>query len=242
VATEYHRFRPRTPHHLLDWLLPPDAGTVIDLAAGTGALTELVAPRVGCAVAVEPDPGMRAVLHAAVPEAYVVAGSAEHLPLAAEVADALVVSSAWHWFDTERAAAEIGRVLRDGGRLAVVGNSLDHEIDWVARLRRPTHGGTQKPSAARVEIPPGAPFGPLERTDLRWTWRLTRDELLGLLATYSRVIVAGVAEQQALRAHALAVLEAQPETRGKAVLEVPMRTWAARATRATRATRGNRPA
>ena len=90
---------------MLDWLVPPGAEKVVDLAAGTGALTELLVARVPEVTAVEPDPAMRAVLADAAPGATVVEGTAEAIPLGDEDADAVFVSSAWHWFDPVRAGA-----------------------------------------------------------------------------------------------------------------------------------------
>ena len=49
-------------------------------------------------------------------------------------ADGVFVSSAWHWLDPERAVPEIGRVLRDGGRLGVIWTSRDRDVDWVRDL------------------------------------------------------------------------------------------------------------
>jgi ubiquinone/menaquinone biosynthesis C-methylase UbiE len=68
---------------------------------------------------------MRAQLEAAVPGAEVVAGSAEQLPVPDGSVDAVVAASAFHWFDTERALAEIHRALVPGGALGTVGNGRD---------------------------------------------------------------------------------------------------------------------
>jgi ubiquinone/menaquinone biosynthesis C-methylase UbiE len=76
-------------------------------------------------IAVEPLPEMRARLEGAVPEAEVLAGSAEQLPLPDASVDAVVAASAFHWFETERALTEIHRVLVPGGALATVGNGRD---------------------------------------------------------------------------------------------------------------------
>jgi ubiquinone/menaquinone biosynthesis C-methylase UbiE len=68
---------------------------------------------------------MRARLEAVVPDAEVLAGTAEQLPLPDASVDAVVAASAFHWFETERALAEIHRVLVPGGALATVGNGRD---------------------------------------------------------------------------------------------------------------------
>src|SRR3712207_6985295 len=49
-------------------------------------------------------------------------GTAEAIPLVDDAVDAVFVAEAWHWFDPEPAVAEIRRVLRPGGRLAVLYN------------------------------------------------------------------------------------------------------------------------
>ncbi len=63
-------------------------------------------------------------------------GTAERLPLDDASVDAVVAGAAFHWFDQERALVEIGRVLRPGGTLALLGNSLDHAVAWQAELRQ----------------------------------------------------------------------------------------------------------
>ena len=67
---------------------------IIDLAAGTGKLTEALAAREERydILAVEPHDGMRDVLAAkALPRVKVVAGTAEAIPCADEAVDAVVV-------------------------------------------------------------------------------------------------------------------------------------------------------
>lgn len=230
VAAAYHRFRPRTPDEMVRWLLPADAAVVADLAAGTGALSEVLAPHVARVLAVEPDPGMRAVLRGVAANVSPVGGTAESIPLAADSVDAVLVSSAWHWFDPVRASAEIARVVRAGGRLALVGNSFDPDVEWVMALRRPIAGQGARPSAARPELPPGAPFTDLETTTIRWTWPMSREELLGLLGTYSRVIVASPEQRAAMTEHVTRVLDDEPTTRDRDTVPVPMRSWGTRVT------------
>jgi SAM-dependent methyltransferase len=65
---------------------------------------------------------MRALIPAAI-EA--VDGTAEAIPLADAAADAVTVAQAFHWFRADEALAEIHRVLRPGGRLAILRNERD---------------------------------------------------------------------------------------------------------------------
>jgi len=98
---------------------------VVDVAAGTGKLTRLLVPTGARVVAVEPLAEMRAQLERAVPEAEALEGAAEALPLADSSADAVTVAAAFHWFRRDEALAEFARVLRPGGRLAIVYNLRD---------------------------------------------------------------------------------------------------------------------
>jgi SAM-dependent methyltransferase len=118
LAETYHRVRPAYSQTLLDQAqhaLELEAGArVLDLAAGTGRLTEELRRRFADVVAVEPDERMRAVHDGAL------AGSAEAIPLGEASVDAVFVGEAFHWFDPAAAISELARVLRPGGGLAIV--------------------------------------------------------------------------------------------------------------------------
>jgi SAM-dependent methyltransferase len=125
AAEEYERTRPDYPAALLD-VLPLGAGAeVLDLGAGTGKLTRVLAQRYPHVIAVEPLDGMRAILERVVPAAESKAGSAEALPLADASVDAVFAGQAFHWFANDEAVAEIARVLRPGGVLGLVWNGPD---------------------------------------------------------------------------------------------------------------------
>jgi len=105
---------------------------VLDLAAGTGKLTRLLTATGAEVVAVEPVPGMREQLAAAVPGVEVLDGTAEAIPLPDGSVDAVTVAQAFHWFRLDAAFAEIARVLRPGGALAILFNERDARTPWVA--------------------------------------------------------------------------------------------------------------
>ena len=106
-------------------------GEVCDLAAGTGILTRLLEPFGADLIAVEPVASMREQLVSRSPDLPAIAALAESLPFAGASLDALTVAQAFHWFDAERALAEFGRVLRVGGRFALLWNARDRSRDWV---------------------------------------------------------------------------------------------------------------
>ncbi|MDP8910640.1 MAG: methyltransferase domain-containing protein [Actinomycetota bacterium] len=125
----YERGRPGYPADALAWLtaeLGLRAGrTVVDLGAGTGKLTRLLVSTAASVLAVEPGDAMRAQLVASVPGATALNGSAEAIPLPAESVDAITVAQAFHWFRPGPAIAEMHRVLRPGGGVAILWNTRD---------------------------------------------------------------------------------------------------------------------
>jgi SAM-dependent methyltransferase len=135
-ADVYERARPTYPEEALAALdaelgLGPGRD-VLDLAAGTGKLTRLLVARGANVTAVEPVPAMAAQLAAAVPGVTLLDGTAEAIPLVDRSVDVVTVGQAFHWFDAPVALAEIARVLRPGGGLALIWNNRDSSVDWVA--------------------------------------------------------------------------------------------------------------
>ena len=130
-AEAYAVGRPSYPVEALRWVVPDGATRVLDVGAGTGRLTEGLLALGLEVVAVEPLAEMRAFIS---PDAQVLAGSAEHLPVDDATVDAVFAGQAFHWFDGPRAVAEISRVLRPGGRVGLLWNLLDDEDPWTSSL------------------------------------------------------------------------------------------------------------
>jgi SAM-dependent methyltransferase len=214
VASHYERYRPGPPMAAVDWMVPAGARTVVDLGAGTGALTRLLVGRVPDVVAVEPDDRMRAVLTEAVPSARAVAGRGESMPLPDASADAVIASSSWHWMDVVPALTEVARVLVPRGVLGAVWSGPDPESPLIAdaasamtALGMAGEGGDATADGAAgtagvaqmvndsvadrqtLVIPPGVPFEQPESTEITWDQALTADDLVGLLGTLSVVIL-----------------------------------------------------
>jgi ubiquinone/menaquinone biosynthesis C-methylase UbiE len=142
-AEAYERGRPSYPDEAIAYVaralrLGPGK-RVLDLAAGTGKMTRLLVPTGVDLVAVEPVAGMRTAFAAAVPGVEILDGTAEALPLPDRSVDAVVVAQAFHWFDQRQALAEIDRVLKPGGGVALVWNRRDESVPWVADMSRIIH-------------------------------------------------------------------------------------------------------
>jgi len=102
-----------------------DANTaVVDLAAGTGKLTRLLAPIIRV-TAVEPVTAMSAILARQLPDIPIFEGTANAIPVSDGYADAITVAQAFHWFATTTALKEMHRVLRPHGRLGLMWNARD---------------------------------------------------------------------------------------------------------------------
>lgn len=119
---DYERGRPGYPDQVVDLAELEQSATALELAAGTGKFTRQLASRIAHVVAVEPDTGMRRLLGAGCSGVETIGGTAEQIPLADDVVDAVFVAQAFHWFDNEAALTEIARVLRPGGALVVMWN------------------------------------------------------------------------------------------------------------------------
>jgi SAM-dependent methyltransferase len=139
-AEAYERGRPSYPADSVQWLVDGlgigPGKRVLDLAAGTGKFTRLLVPTGAELVAVEPVAGMRDQFATGLPHIEMLDGTAEHLPFPDGSFDAVTVAQAFHWFDLATAAAEIRRVLVDGGGLALIWNERDTSVEWVAELSR----------------------------------------------------------------------------------------------------------
>jgi ubiquinone/menaquinone biosynthesis C-methylase UbiE len=134
VAEVYERARPIYPDDAVRWLAGTGPHDVVDLGAGTGKLTRSLVALGHRVTAVEPSVEMLEQLRSAVPDAVAVEGSAESIPLAEASADVVTAAQAFHWFDQLVALREIARVLRPGGRIALVWNARDDRVEWVAEL------------------------------------------------------------------------------------------------------------
>jgi SAM-dependent methyltransferase len=194
MATEYERGRPGWPADAIAALIERwDARTVLDLAAGTGKLTAVLAEHADHVVAVEPVDGMRRVLEARLPGVRALSGTAEAIPLADASVDAAFVGEAFHWFDLPRAVVELARVLRPDGRLAVLFNFVQGEdVPWhdeVAAILEPHRravGGSRRANVPwREVLDSDGRFGPLRDETTEHEQATDRESVVAMIASFS---------------------------------------------------------
>jgi ubiquinone/menaquinone biosynthesis C-methylase UbiE len=241
VAEDYDRLRPALAEAAVDWLIPPGCRVAVDLAAGSGLLTRALIARVPEVIAVEPDDRMRAVLSARSPDVRALSGYGESIPLPDASADAVFVSSAWHWMDEARAVPEIARVLRPGGRFGVIWTTRDRTEDseWMYELeafRRPGDVSERQKDTSRrmshhaVTLPDDGSFGDLATESFAYVAQMAVDDLVAQLGTYSQVITASQVERQFWMDRARTIIAR--EAPGQDTIDVPIRSWCWRADRA----------
>jgi SAM-dependent methyltransferase len=233
VATAYDRFRPRYPREAVRWALDPLASParVVDLGAGTGILSRAVLDLGHHVVPVEPDPSMRAQLVVATPGTSALAGSAESMPLPDGGADAVLVGQAYHWFDKERAHAEIARVLRPEGTFAAIWNIRDDSVDWVAELGRIAHMGDSAGALKEDLTDFGPAFGVVELGEFGQHTTVTPDDVVGMIRTRSYYLTAGRRGQEQVDRELRDLFASHPDLAGREAVELPYRTFVFRARR-----------
>lgn len=229
-AERYERGRPEAPPEALEALqrsleITPRS-TVLELGAGTGKLSRLLAPRSGRYVAVEPVPAMREQFRRTVPDVPLVAGLAEMIPAQEHSVDAIVAAQAFHWFDIPRTVAEMHRVLRPGGTVGLLWNVRNESVDWVRRVtdvmdRYDARGPRYRSGAWRAAWDRTSGFAPLEKQAFPFVQRLDREAVLDRFTSVS-FIASLDAERYAEAVAALrSLLDNHPQTAGRAEVELP---------------------
>lgn len=193
AVEDYLRGRPGWPLEAVDVVGVAPESRVLDLAAGTGKLTEALAGRFASVVAVEPDAAMRAANR----WGEVVAGTAEAIPLENASVDAVFVAEAFHWFCDPPVLREIERVLRPRGTLALLWNRPRKSLEELSGVRelmerlRDEAGVSSKShrfySGAFKEVFAGSGFGPLQEAAFEHEQELDREGLVAYLMSQSQV-------------------------------------------------------
>jgi SAM-dependent methyltransferase len=165
---------------------------------------------------------MRAVLVRRSPDVHTMKGVAEALPVEDATFDAVVVSSAWHWFEQPAATDEMARVLRDDGSLFVMWNGFSRNVAWLApliALRESPDDTGKRPRGWAADFGIEGDFDIESQVELDWMWTRSVDELVALFGTYSGAIIRTDEQRREMETELRARLDAVA-VRG--VLEIPM--------------------
>jgi SAM-dependent methyltransferase len=216
VAELYDEARPHYPDELydaVDAVHPIDGADVLDLAAGTGIATRALHSRGARVVALDPGEPMVRRLRAMSPAVPGVVGQAEQIPFSNNSFDLVTCATAWHWLDVADTLAELRRVLRQDGHLALwwANNRWNDGVDWedaqsLVYQRWQTERGSRPPAEAYAGVLPRDAAADLRErgldvvveTELFWTRERSRSDHLRVIATHSDVIALGDRRQQFL--------------------------------------------
>lgn len=227
AGEEYERYRPGFPAAAVELFLSGPVDAILDLGAGTGKLTRELTGFADEVIAVDPSEPMLDQLRRVTPTADVRVGTAERIPVADGGVDVVTVAQAFHWFDEEVASAEIRRVLRPGGTLALLWNTPDATCAWDVACGRIAHpareGGVPDQSGdPAIDDLPG--FEPVRSAWVRWSEDLAREDYLHRWETVSAMLIATESERSERLERMEAVLDAAPDTAGRDILHLPVAT------------------
>jgi len=222
-AGAYERARPAYPPEAVAYLaarlrIGPSA-RVIDLGAGTGKLTVMLASSGAELYALEPIEQMRARFEAA-GAVRIVAGAAEAIPFADATFHAVVAAQAFHWFDGPRALTEIHRVLRRGGGLGLVWNVRDRESAWVEALSRivDAHGDAirrHETGEWRSSFVGRSDFSEIEQAEFPNVQEVDEAQVLDRVASTSFIAMLGDDQKASVLEQARELVRSHPDTRGR---------------------------
>lgn len=220
AAAAYEAARPGYPDEALA-LLRDEVGIqpgcrVLDLAAGTGKLTRRLVELEADLVAVEPVTAMRTQLQAVLPDVEVLDGMGEAIPVPDASVEVVTVAQAFHWFDAPAALEEIARVLRPGGRLALLWNERDERVAWVDEMSRIIHWHERTVSRyqhvdwAAIVAAPGR-FTPLQERTVEWVQPMTRELLADRVRSISYIAAMPTAPRERLAAEVVGLVARKEE-------------------------------
>lgn len=194
-ALEYAQFRPGYPAQLFDYLFDKckNFECAWDCATGNGQIAAMLAERFR---QVEASDISENQLNNAIqlPNIHYQLSRAETPEFPDNMFDLITVGQAAHWFDFEKFYAEVNRVLKPGGLIALVGYNLlkvdEPTESMIGHLYNNTLFGCwdverDHVEAAYATIP--FPFEEIHFPEMASTYEWTVDQLLGYLGTWSAV-------------------------------------------------------
>ncbi|HET9708034.1 MAG TPA: class I SAM-dependent methyltransferase [Gemmatimonadales bacterium] len=195
IASAYAAHRPTYPHAIVDYLADqvPRRDVAWDAGCGSGQLSTLLADRFARVIATDPSADQIAQARAHEGVEYRQA-SAESCGLEAGSVDLAVAAQAAHWFDLPRYYAEVRRVVRPGGLVALLAYGvvhLDRDLNTIVdRFYWQTLAGFWPQERKIVEegyrsLPFPFPEFQAPAFAMTATWSLA--QLLGYVRTWSAV-------------------------------------------------------
>lgn len=173
---------------------------VADIGAGTGKLTRAMLELGAQVNAVEPARAMREqfeTILAGFSDWNLYEGAAENTGLPNHCVDVVTYAQCWHWLDPAKACAEAARILKPGGRLAIIFNQIDVTEHWAHRLTRIMRSG----DIQRPDKPPklSSAFTDPRLHLVEFTTVLTPEQVMGLARTRSSYLKSTTANRERMQ-------------------------------------------
>jgi SAM-dependent methyltransferase len=139
-SSEYDVFTPQANARLIAAFVRlselPRGSRVADLGCGSGVFTELLRREGYASVGLDISPRLVALGRSKYPGLELIEGDAENLPFDSESLDGVLLSGLVHHFpDPRRLIAEVGRVLKPGGRVVSFDPNRMNPFMWFYRDR-----------------------------------------------------------------------------------------------------------
>lgn len=195
AASSYAAHRPHYPAALYEWLArhSPTRERAWDCGTGSGQAAVALAERFDHVVATDASiVQLRSANDA--PGVLYLAMTAEAASLAADSMDLIAVAQALHWFDHERFFAEVDRILRHGGALAVwsyglvsIAPSIDHVLQTFYHDTLGDYWPAERAMVDRGYADIALPYPEIPAPPFIMEAEWTLDQLGGFLSTWSAV-------------------------------------------------------
>lgn len=184
------------PATAVEWLIGTDQRSVLEVGAGSGALTRQLVALGHDVHATDPSADTVEKLAESLPHVRTNAATAERLPNLDGSVD-VVVCRDFARYDADAALGEFARVLRRGGHLALVIQALDTKIPWVRKFARLLERDGESVEAPEALVR-STQFGFVDETHFRHWATVDGDDLCAIALADPRVATSDPKAQERL--------------------------------------------
>ncbi|MBP3254990.1 MAG: class I SAM-dependent methyltransferase [Clostridia bacterium] len=134
----YNKYRPCYAKEVIDYIISSmdvKNEKIVDIACGTGIFTKQLYDRKCNVIGIEPNKEMYEKACKNLEGIKVLNTTAEETTLESESVDIITVAQALHWFNLDEFIKEARRILKTGGRVAVIYNSIDDSKEIIREYK-----------------------------------------------------------------------------------------------------------
>lgn len=173
-SESYAKYRSSYPNEMIERIIEPfrsqDVIKAADIGAGTGISSRLLANAGAQVTAVEPNQAMADAAEAHPNVNYVIA-PAESTGLESNTFDIVASFQAFHWFHFKESLKEFNRILKPGGKLALVWSYWDETDEFTGEFIKLINKASSK-FEEKITPYDGFPSGYIKKWKIRLLWKL----------------------------------------------------------------------